>query len=65
MNCPKCGHNKTTVLNTCDKGRFTVRYRKCLRCKWRFTSKEMLNDGWNDREILKKIKKYLEDVDLK
>lgn len=40
MNCADCGHEKTRVQETVDKGDHVRRYRVCLKCGYSFVSVE-------------------------
>jgi len=63
MNCPNCG-GKTYVTNSFDKKDFVVRYRRCKRCNKTFKTREMKDSDWVYKEILKKLKKQLDEVKL-
>lgn len=34
MKCPKCGNEKTFVLNTFDLGNIVIRRRRCPKCQY-------------------------------
>jgi len=40
MYCPKCFSKNTRVTSTDPKGIFIYRYKKCLDCSTKFTTKE-------------------------
>lgn len=52
------------VKNTIFKREFTVRYRQCLnkQCRYRFKTKEMLEDEWNYKIIVYRLKDMLRDI---
>lgn len=64
MKCPRCkGRTKTLWVRHKDK--FTLRRRECTKCKYGFSTKEMISDDWNYKNkyesVVKKLKKILED----
>ena len=63
MQCPKC-FSKTIVLKTIHKRDFTVRYRKCVKCNFKFTTKEDISSNWNYKAIVREIKKLLENIEV-
>jgi len=63
MLCPKCG-GKTYVTNSIEKKDFVMRYRKCKKCKKTFKTKEMFSNEWIALQVLKSIKKQLNDMEL-
>jgi len=63
MKCPKCG-GKTYVTNSFEKNEFTVRYRKCKKCNNSFKTREMKDSDWVYKEVLREIKRKLNEVKL-
>jgi transcriptional regulator NrdR family protein len=44
MKCPQCSAKKLFTVETFQTDESTVRTKKCLECKWTFTSLEVLSD---------------------
>lgn len=61
MKCPKC-NGRAIVKKTIDKKHFSIRYRTCKRCGYRFKTKEMATDDWDYKVIVEKIIKVLEGI---
>ena len=63
MECPRCGA-KTYVTKSIAKRHFVKRYRVCSkkRCKWRFTTTELISSDWDYERILKKVYELVKDV---
>jgi transcriptional regulator NrdR family protein len=61
--CPKCRGN-TFVTRTIEKNSFTSRYRKCKKCNHTFKTRELITSNLIYEELVKKIKKLLEDIDV-
>lgn len=45
MNCPQCDHGKSKTLETRKSKTLTRRRRQCNKCGWRFTTREISDDG--------------------
>ena len=63
MECPRCGCNKSNIINVIDKKDFINRRRECKKCKFRYSTKEMSSNEWNYRvlynELVNKISKII------
>ena len=57
MYCPRCANETTKVYGT-SKGLVNIRYRKCPKCEYSFTTKEIPKVDLLAVEYLK----YLEDI---
>jgi len=62
MKCPKCGNTKTKTVWVKDKGNFTARSRYCPKCKEKFQTKEMTDEGWNYKVMYNKLKRDLKKL---
>ena len=61
LKCPKCG-GKTRIIWVRHKKEFTVRSRECVKCGYRFITKEALEDYWDYKQILLNIYNELNEV---
>ena len=61
MRCPKCG-GKTKTIWIRHKKEFTVRSRECIKCGYKFNTKEALADHWNYKQICYNIWKELKGI---
>ena len=61
MKCPKCG-SKTRIIWVRHKKDFTVRSRECVKCGYRFVTKEATEDYWDYKNILYNIYKNLDEI---
>lgn len=55
IKCPKCKYSKTKTLWVRHKDNFTMRQRSCPKCDYKFLTKEMVDDGWDRRAIIKSV----------
>ena len=59
MNCPNC-NGKTIVQESRRNELVVVRHRKCLECKLRFRTVEMIEDPLVNEKILAMRRRYHE-----
>ena len=59
MRCPKCGSNKSFIVNTIEKNDFVSRRRECKKCHNKYTTKELPSDEWIYRVLYKNLVKDL------
>lgn len=57
MICPRCGEDKTRVYGT-RKGLTNWRFRECMACGYKFTTKEILTEDL----LSSKYNDYLEKI---
>ena len=56
MNCPNCQHPGLRTVETFQTPEATLRTKKCTKCSWLFTSREVVTDDTPIPRALRKAK---------
>lgn len=59
--CPSCDYRGSKVVDSRgSKGQYIRRRRECLKCAWRFSTREMITDEMASRPFVERRLSYIE-----
>ena len=68
LKCFKCNHQKTRCIDSRDHGSYVRRRRECLKCGFRYSTCEVIEEAYQkieDKSLLKFVKKQVQKFTYK